>query len=116
MASISLNATTFYPADIEETREKIGTEIAAANGARRFAHRAEKRSWTLTWNRVTAAVRTQIRAVHVLTTTFTYIDEAGTSFTVLCLPGAYRSSIGLIGMPGGVLTLYYNVTLTIHEA
>jgi hypothetical protein len=116
MASISLNATTFYPADIEEAPEAIGTPIKAANGARRFAKRADKRVWTLSWNRVTAAVRAQIRAVHALTSTFTYIDEAGTSFTVLCLPGAYRSSIGLIGMPGGVLTLYYNVTLTIHEA
>lgn len=116
MASISLNATSFTPGGIDEDREKIGSAIQAANGARRFAHRAIKRSWTLTWSGVTATVRDQVRTIYALTTTFTYVDENSNSITVFCPPGGFASKVSLITVESGATTLRYDVTLKIVEA
>lgn len=116
MASISLNGTSFTPSGIDEAREKIGSVIAAANGSRRFAHRAHKREWTLTWTNVAATVRDAVRTIYALTTTFTYVDENSNSITVLCLPGGFQSSVSLISYEGGALTLRYTVTLKVSEA
>lgn len=116
MATISLNGTSFTPSGVDETREKIGSAIQAANGARRFAHRAHKRTWTLTWTHVTATVRDAVRAIYALTTTFAYVDENANSVTCLCLPGGFQSSVSAITYEGGALTLRYTVTLTVSEA
>ncbi len=116
MATISLNGTSFTPSGIDMAREKIGSVITAANGARRFAHRAHKREWTLTWANVTATVRDQVRTVYALTTSFTYIDENSNSITVLCLPGGYQETVSLISYEGGAVTLRYTVTLNLSEA
>ncbi len=115
MATISLAGTSFTPSSIDESREKIGTVITAANGARRFAHRNHKREWTLTWKDVTATVRDQVRTVYALTTTFAYVDENANSVTCLCLPGGFQSSISTITYEGAV-TLRYTVTLKVSEA
>jgi hypothetical protein len=109
---ISLNATVFTPIDVQETVTKIGDEFQGANGARRFAHRANKREWRISWRRVLASVRTGVRGIYALTSSFTFIDEDGTSYTVFCPPGGYSSSISLIA-PG--VTLYYDIELTIKE-
>ena len=109
---ISLNGTAYTPSGVEESLEKIGAERTAANGARRFVHRATKREWRLSWQRVTASVRSSVRGVYALTTAFAYVDEDGASYTVYCPPGGFRSSISLIA-PG--VTLYYDVELTLKE-
>lgn len=116
MATISLGGTSFTPSGVDMAREKIGTAIQAANGSRRFAHRAHKREWTLTWTNVTAAVRDQVRTVHALTTTFTFVDQNSNSITVLCLPGSYQESVSTISYEGAAVTLRYTVTLKVSEA
>jgi len=115
MASITLNGTSFTPRDVQEDGDKVGKEIGpAANGARRFAHRANKRQWRLSWRRVLAATRTSVRGIFNLTASFIFVDEAGTSYTVYCPPGGFKSSVSLIAGAGP--TLYYDVELTIKEA
>lgn len=110
---VVINGVAYTPTDIQLEETKIGTEWEAANGAYRFAHRANKRTWRLSWRRVPVATRTALRAIYALTSTFPFIDEdAGSAVTVACPPGGFRSSIGLIA-PG--VTLYYNVELTLRE-
>lgn len=116
MATISLGGTSLTPNGIDEDRAKIGSEIQAANGARRFAHRAIKREWTLTWSRITSTVRDQLRAVYALTATFTYIDENSNSITVFCPPGGFTCKVGAVTYESGATTLRYDVTLKIREA
>ena len=119
MATISLNGTTFGPSTIAVEIEKIGTEQVGADGTRNWMQRLDgssqpihKRTWTLTWEKVLAALRTSIRSVFLLATTFTYIDEDGTSYTVQCEKQDYKDTIAFISASG---TLYYNVTLTIRQ-
>lgn len=109
---ISLNSVVLTPTDIQEDIDRIGDEIQAANGTRRFAFRANKRQWKIAWRRVLASVRTSVRGIYALTSVFTYIDEDGNSFTVYCPPGGFTSKISAIS-PG--VTLYYDIDLTIKE-
>lgn len=116
MGAITLNGTTFYASDVQETGEKIGVAIQAANGARRWAQRANKRSWQISWKDVDVSVQTAVRNVFNLTTTFTFVDENGNSATVLCEAGAFKSTVATIGTVNGAQVLYYNVDLTLMEA
>lgn len=119
MATISLNGTTFGPSKIAVEIEKIGAEQIGADGHRNWMQRLDgsnqpihKRTWTLTWEKVLAALRTSIRNVFLLGTSFTYVDEDGTSYTVQCEKQDYKDDIAFVGAGP---TLYYNVTLTIRQ-
>ncbi len=116
VSAITLNSVTFYVDDIATEHEKIGTAIQAANGARRWAHRANKRQWTLTWNTASLTELTAIRAIFALTTTFTFVDENGASATVFCQAGALKSSVDTLAYASGAQVLYYKVTLQLTEA
>lgn len=116
MAPVTLNGTQVYPSNIEQTTDRIGTAIEAANGARRFAHRAYKRTWTITWEAIPEADRATVRTIAALTSTFTFQDETGTSFTAFVDAGAFRSSVSRIATEAGAQVLYYDVALQIREA
>jgi len=117
MAAPTLNGTTFYPSNIEPEHEKIGESIGPAmNGARRWAHAADKRKWTITWTRVPLATLTAVRAIFALTASFTFVDENGASATVFCEAGALRSSVGELGLVSGAQVIYYDITLQLTEA
>lgn len=116
MAAISLNGTSFTPSDIQTQAEKIGATIQAANGARRWAHRADKRTWTITWALVPLATLTAVRGIFALTATFAFVDENGASVTVLCQEGALTSNVSAIAWEGGAQVLYYDISLTVVEA
>lgn len=111
---IQLNATNFTPSAIAENAEKVGVPIRAANGTRRFAHRALKKQWELSWETLTLAEVTPIRTIYNLTTTFTYRDENLTSYTVLCDSDALSITTSDTWPTDN--TVYYDVTLTIKEA
>lgn len=112
-SAISLNGTSFKPKSIDIDEERVGIEFQAVNGARRYAHRAIKRTWKIAWEGIQVAVVNQIRAVNALTTSFTYIDESAASFTVLCGPNALTVGTPTISGDG---TIYYSASLTIKEA
>lgn len=116
MAAPTLNGVTFYPSDIAPDHEKIGHEIQAADGSRRWAHRADKRTWKIEWKSVPLATLTAVRAIFNLTTTFTFVDENGDAATVFCKAGALSSSVAEIGQNSGGQVLLYNVSLTLTEA
>lgn len=113
MPSIALNGTTFYPSNINESYTKAGRELAAADGTLNLVLRGAKSSWDLTWERATAATRTSVKAIAQLTSTFTFTDEFGTSYTVAVPLEGFSSSISLIAGSGP--DLYYDVTLKLRQ-
>lgn len=80
---VSLNATLFYPTGIERTLEKVGDELIAADGTLRFYYRKTRKIWTLQWNNVHETVVALVTIIANLTTSFTFIDDLGTSYTVI---------------------------------
>lgn len=117
MAAISLNGTSIARAsDVQEDIEKIGVMLQAANGARRWAHRANKRTWTIPFLAVPLSTITFLRGIMALTTTFTFIDENGNSYTVFCAAGALTTSIPIKGSQSGSQVLFYDAQLTLTEA
>lgn len=111
---IVLNGTSFTPSAIDREETKIGNEKRAINGTLRFAHRAFKNRWTITWSGVSPSVVSSVRAIYRLVASFVYFDEDGTQWTVICLPGGFSSTIDAqsISLNG---SMYYEVTLTIDE-
>ncbi|MCC7267060.1 MAG: hypothetical protein IT546_06930 [Caulobacteraceae bacterium] len=116
MAAITLNGTTFYPSDIEEEADKIGRELEAADGSRRFVHRANKRAWSIAFDRVPLATLTALRTIYGLTTTFAFVDENANAYTVYCPPGALSSSVGMLATEAGAQVLYYNCSRSLKQA
>lgn len=115
MASITLNANVLTPNKIEHTPEKIGVELVMANGRRRFVHRATKETWSLSWEGITSTVRATLRTIFDLTSTFTYIDQFGVSWSVYCPPGGWKCSIAAILPAGATTELRYTVELQIKQ-
>lgn len=116
--SITLNGVTFHPSDIGKETIKIGTTLVAASGRRRFVHRTVsgspqyKHTWTLPFNNVSETVRAAVAAIEALTTTFPYVDEHGTSYTVQCEGDSYTEKINTI-VSNTELT--YDVQLKIYQ-
>lgn len=122
MASIvTLNGTQIFPTNIQHTMVKIGKVQIAANGARTFLHRATsggapifKNEWSLTFDGLTEARRAALKTLALLTTTMTFVNELGVSYTVQIEEDAYSAGIARVSGATG-LTLYYSVTLHLWE-
>lgn len=113
--AITLNGVTVKPSTIEPELVVIGEELEAPDGTITQIRRGgnTKWRWTLTWEKVSASVRNQIRTIALLNTTFTFVDEDGTSYTVLTDMQPYSSKNAAFGADG--TTVYYDVTLKIQE-
>jgi hypothetical protein len=112
--TISLNGTSFSPTTIETTIQKFGTTKRAANGRLYFYYRGTKRFWTIEWTGLPEASLSAIRAIGILTTSFTFIDEFGVSFTALVPEGGYTHEMAAERRSlAGVF--YYDVTLQLEE-
>lgn len=109
---ILLNGVSYTPKDIDHVETPIGDAYEARNGARRFAQRAVKSEWKLTFEGLTLAQLTTLRALLALAATFTYRDENLVSYTVLIRQPL--SNTRPIIQPDK--TIYYAATLTIEEA
>lgn len=96
MAAIIINSIVYDglsgrpcpPSAIDLTIAKIGKTMVNANGGRVFVARAvagvpiRKRTWVLSWEKATSVERNAARALVAVATTFPYVDEEGTSYTV----------------------------------
>lgn len=117
--SITLNGTTFHPSPFSTDVTKIGVTLVAASGKRRFVQRLSgatpivKRSWSFPFDNVSESVRAAVAGIYALTTTFTLVDEHGTSYTVQCEEGGYSEQINTI-VSNTELT--YNLTLKVVQA
>lgn len=117
--AISLGGVTIYPSDAPKKKSKIGKVQVNANGGRTFIQRVTalgaaifKSQWELEWNDVGETVRAQVETLANVTTSMTYVDQHGTSYTVQTEEEAYEDRVSYISGDG---TLYYNVSLTICE-
>lgn len=111
---IYLNGVVFKPSSIDRKEDKIGDSKVMANGYKRFYHRAFKNQWQIAWNGVTTDVLNNVRAIYRLTSTFTFVDEQGNSYTVLCLPGGFSSTLDAANISINNV-VRYDVQLTIDE-
>lgn len=113
MATVTLNGVTLTPTTIETGIRKEGERLVMANGSVRFFHRAHKRTWTLSWNLAGLTALLSVISIFTTTSTMTYVDENGSSYTVIPTDdfgiefGAEQ--ISLTGFK------YYSFSLTIEE-
>lgn len=125
--AIQLHTTTFNgtlpnpsnplpPSTIERKDSKIGKTLIAASGKRNFVSRsAFKPLWTLRWDEVNLSTRNAVKAIHALNSTFTFVDEQGSNWTVQCEEDdAYSESTSFTDNDGNIY--YTSVTLIIHIA
>lgn len=114
-----LNGVTIYPTDAPKAKTKVGRMQETANGGKNFIHRITavgtpiyKSTFVLDFKNITEARRAALEALYNVATNVTYVDQHGTSYTVVCPDDGYSDSIALI-QPDG--TLYYNVSLSLIE-
>ena len=123
MADLILNGSTYSgtpaggtlyrPVKIAETINKIGTVIEAESGARTLVQRGVKREWAISWEQVPEATRAALATLAGLATTFTFVDEHGTSYTVQTEPGDHKCETDHTDRAN---VYWYNIELTLHEA
>lgn len=111
---VTLNGTQFRPTSVEPEETKIGEEKRMADGTLKFYHRAIKLRWTISWKGLIETSVAAIRTIYRLTTSFTFIDEFGTSWTVMTLPGNLSVSMSAerTRIDG---TKYYDIDLVIDQ-
>lgn len=119
MAGIMLNGTTFYPSDVPKELSKIGVSLPMASGTRRFVQRTVsgtpvfKRTWALPWLIVPEATRAAVQTIALLTTTFTFVDHLGVSYTVQTEEDSYTEKVSVIVSN---TVFYYDLTLKLYQA
>jgi hypothetical protein len=112
-SAITLNGTTFAKCtNVEEEDAKIGSAYEAADGTRRFAHRARKRRFVITMEGLSITELNSLRTIQGLTSSFAYVNGHGTSYTVICREDPLQSRVGVID---GATNLWYDATLTVWE-
>lgn len=117
--AFSLNGTdvSAFLTEPGESIVEIGGIRRAANGRARKIRRAAKRTWDLSFEKITNAQRSTIQTIALLTSTFTLVDQHGNSYTVMVEPGSHKVSVP-IKSPTTTPTapdLYYTVSLKIIE-
>lgn len=111
---ITLNGTNFYPTNIERTKKRIATVRRMVDGTLKTYHRTYKSEWSITWDNLPEGSLAAIQTISELNTSFAFVDEFSTSFTVMATPDdfSYSFDAGDISIGG---TIYYSATLTLHQ-
>lgn len=125
MGNLTLNGTAYSgvptspatprkPDRISVAVSKIGVTLVAASGVRRFVSRGTvKRTWTVEWKGAREATRAALRTLHQLTTTWSFTDELGSSYTVQTEQDDLEEAYAFTDPANNY---YYDLTLTIREA
>ncbi len=124
MANISLNGTSysgtqaasgtpFKPSRIQVNPHKIGTLLTAADGTPNWIYRGTKFEWLIEWDAVPENTRSALATLAALNTTFTYIDEHATSYTVLTTADDFTFETAYV-IAGNVQ--YYKCGITLRQA
>lgn len=111
---IFMNSQAFNPTSVEVNEDKIGESRRMGNGTLRYYHRAFKNEWTITWTSLRENFVPAIRTIAKLTSSFTFTDYDGVSYTVLVLPGGFKVSVSADKVDGSGIKRY-DVTLVLSE-
>jgi hypothetical protein len=108
------------PTGLTRKEEKIGRVLVAANGARTWVQRVDgssnpirKRTWEIAWDKANETTRAALRTLNALATTWTFVDQLGTSYTVQTEAEDYEEEYA---MTDSANNLYYRCKLTVREA
>lgn len=111
---IQLNSVQYRPSTISRTITIVGGSTRMASGRLRTYIRAKKSSWSISWKGATETVLNQLKTLAALNTTFTFVDDQGTSFTVL-----FDGDVLQIELAGETISIaglkYYELSITINE-
>lgn len=123
-SNLVLNGTTYSgtpltpgtprkPDSIDLEDEKIGVVLVADNGARRFVLRGtQKKTWTIAWKGAGEATRSALRTLAALTTTWTFVDQLGVSYTVQTEQNDYTENYAFTDPSNNI---YYDLTLKVRQ-
>lgn len=118
MSIITLNGTQIFPTDAPKKRSKIGRLQTNANGGNTFVQRTvagspvTKSVWDLSFDNITEARRATVESLYAVAAAMAYVDQKGTTYSVICAEDGYNESVSLI-LPDG--TYRYTVSLTLLE-
>lgn len=113
-SAITLNGVSFSKCkDVKQEYAKIGKAYQNALGGRRFAQRAMKNKFILSFDNLTITELNSLRTIQALTTTFPFVNGHGTSFTVLCAEDPLTYGVDNIDQASDA---FYTAELTIWEA
>lgn len=84
-----------------------------SDGSRHFVQRGTKRVWAIKWDKVNETTRAALVTLGLLSTTFVYVDELGTSYTVQTENDDLKHSTAFTSVTN---VYYYGVELTIRQA
>jgi hypothetical protein len=99
--------------DAVRTVEKIGRLIRAADGSTSWVHRGFKRMWKIGWTKANQTTQTAVQTLYLTTTTFSFTDITGASYTVLTAgEDEYDEGIST----NRANAYLYNLTLVLREA
>lgn len=110
--TITLNAVTLKPTGMDIEEQFIGESTRMANATLRKVQKGIKNKWTLSWS---GLIETQIAAIRTLyrnTSSMTFVDEFGTSYTVATT--GFRTTFNAGDMSFSSVK-YYDVELTFEE-
>lgn len=116
--TVTMNGTVEYPTTVEpaEASGRQGVNLEADNGALTVVVTGTKRRWVIGWDSPLPAVVDRMRALYA-TGSFTFVDPAGTSYTVRVPIGGLRW--GQKHDPGTSTasgTTYPSMTIEVWEA
>lgn len=124
-SNLVLNGTTYSgtptslsnpwkPDSLDLQIAKIGPTLVADDGTRRFVSRGtSKKTWKITWNRANETTRAAVRTLAALTTTWTMVDQLGTSYTVQTEQDDYTEDYAMTTIAND---LRYKLELTVRQA
>jgi hypothetical protein len=103
----------YRPMKIGMKAIKVGSLKRAANGSLTWVHLGIKREWTITWEKASEVTRAALRSLHQLTTTFSFTDQIGVSYTVLTAADDYSEDTAYSDR---ALAIFYDLSITLREA
>jgi len=111
---IFLNGAQYNPTKVEYEETKIGDSRRSLNATLRYYHRANKYKWSINWTNVKESIATALRTLSLLSSTFTFTDYDGISYTVICLPGNFKRTLSAEKIDG-IGTKRYDVDLVLDQ-
>jgi hypothetical protein len=121
MADFIINGTTYNtaptgaaarPVSADVEVRKIGPLLESMNGSLTLVYFGVKRKWTIKWAGAGTATRALLRAVHELTTTFSFTDALGVSYTCLTAESDYKETIAFTDRSN---VYFYDLELVLRQ-